>query len=506
MEVERNHSMKKIVIIGAGPAGLTAAYELLKRDKSYQVILLEEEKEVGGISKTVSHNGNHMDIGGHRFFTKEERVEAIWKEVMPFQEMENAFQKDKRDKVFLIRNRVSRIFYENKFYDYPVSINMKTILNLGIVRTFTCGFSYLKASLFKKKEKNLEDFYENRFGKKLYSIFFQGYTEKVWGRSPKKISKEWGEQRVKGISILACIKDNIIRLFHLKNKNQETSLITRFYYPKHGPGEFYNELAKKVEELGGVIYKNTKVVKFHKKKQKIYSVIYLEDGLEKELAADIFISSMPIKDLIEGFHEVPKKVREVAIHLPYRAFVTVGVLVSSLSLKKGKDGKVPDCWLYIQDDSVKLGRVQIFNNWSPYMVKDTEHTFFLGLEYFCDEEDEYFKMSDEEWRDLAKEELKKTGISDSPILDYHVLRVKKAYPAYFDSYTNFDIVKKYLNSITNLYCIGRNGQHRYNNMDHSMMTAIKCVDVILDPSLKKEDIWNVNTDSNYHEVKHVKEN
>ncbi len=512
--------MKNVIIIGAGPAGLTAAYELLKKGKEkYKVTILEEEKQVGGISKTISYKGNRIDIGGHRFFTKEKKVEKIWTELLKIQSKPSYDDKklstkkklpqkgpdpEKNDQVMLIRNRVSRIFYEDKFYDYPISINWRTIKNLGIFRTVNCGVSYLKSSLFKRKEKNLEDFYINRFGRKLYSMFFCGYTEKVWGRSPSNISKEWGYQRVKGISIREVLKDGILKLFNISNKTKQTSLIEKFYYPKYGPGQLYEEMAEKVKQMGGKILRGSKVVKINQKNCRIEEITYVKNKKEYTKKVDILISSMPIKDLVESLNGTEKQVLTIASKLPYRDFITVGVLVDHLSLKnntkiKTLNHNIPDCWLYIQDDKVKLGRIQIFNNWSCYMVKDKEKKVWLGLEYFCQENDSFWNLSDQELQDYAEKELKRIKVIDTKVLDSCCIRVKKAYPAYFDSYQEFDKVKAYLNQFDNLYCIGRNGQHRYNNMDHSMMTAIKCVEHILKNKKKKDDIWNVNIEDSYHE-------
>ena len=511
--------MKKVVIIGAGPAGLTAAYKLLKENKDYQVVILEEEKQVGGISRTVKYKGNRIDIGGHRFFTKSLEIEEFWKELLPVQGKKSYDDKklninkklskggpdpEKCNEVLLIRNRVSRIFYENKFYDYPVSINLQTIKNLGIIRTIRCGFSYMKARIFPKKENNLEDFYINRFGKKLYSMFFLNYTEKVWGRSPLNISKEWGYQRVKGISISTVIKNYFFKVLNITNKNKETSLIEDFYYPKYGPGQLYEVMAKEIKKMGGVIKTNSKVIKINKNNNRISQVVYCENENEYKEDVDILISSMPIKDLLIAMEKVPKNILKVSNNLPYRDFITVGILVNKLSLEnetsiKTFNNNIPDCWLYVQDSHVKLGRIQIFNNWSPYMVKDIHNTVWLGLEYFCNENDDFWNLSDEDIKIQAINELKKIKIIDSNIIDSCVIRVKKAYPAYFDSYKDIDVVRNFLNDVDNLYCIGRNGQHRYNNMDHSMITAIKAVDVIVNNKKDKSSIWSVNVDRDYHE-------
>lgn len=511
--------MKKVVIVGAGPAGLSAAYQLLKKSKDYEVIILEKDSQVGGISKTVKYKGNRLDIGGHRFFTKSRDVENLWTTILPIQGKKAYDDKilkrnlklkrggpnpEKDDKVLLIRNRVSRIYYENKFYDYPVSINFSTIRNLGIIRTIKAGFSYIRYQIKSKEEKNLEDFYINRFGKKLYSMFFEGYTKKVWGRDPKNISKDWGYQRVKGISIRAVIKDYFYRFFHLKNKEKETSLIESFYYPKYGPGELYEELAHIVKKMGATIIKKSEVIKINKKNNKIESIVYKKADKEYIENLDILISSMPLKDLVEILNNKPKAILDIATNLPYRDFITVGILVPKLSIKnktkiKTLNNNIPDCWLYIQDKNVKMGRIQIFNNWSPYMVKDIKNTMWIGLEYFCLENDDFWNMSSKKLKKYAEEELRRMGIIDCEVLDSCCIKVKKAYPAYFDSYKDIDKLINYLNSISNLYCIGRNGQHRYNNMDHSIMTAFKAVESILDNFNNKDDVWNINIDNNYHE-------
>jgi len=514
---------KKVVIIGAGPAGLTAGYYLLKNSNDYEVVIIEKDNQVGGISKTINYNGNRMDLGGHRFFTKDDKINEIWQEILPIQGkgsyddlklstqksfVKNGPNPEKEDKVFLIRNRVSRIFYNNKFFAYPVNLSFNTIKNLGLIRTVESGFSYLKSIFLKKEESNLENFYINRFGKKLYTIFFKGYTEKLWGREPKNIDSSWGKQRVKGISLVEVLKDSFCRLFKIKNKSKETSLIEQYYYPKYGPGQMYEEMEKLFVKMGGTIFKEHEVVKINNNSNKINSVVCLDGKKEVEIKADIFISSMPIKDLINGMNKVPKNIYSIAINLPYRDFITVGLIVDKLKIKNNTKIKtlnniVPDCWIYVQSTEVKLGRIQIFNNWSPYLVKDINNKVSLGLEYFCFENDDLWNSNNKELKELAKEELIKIGLleSDCEIYDYHVERVQKAYPAYFDSYKDFDKVKEYLNKFNNLFCIGRNGQHRYNNMDHSMECAITCIDNILNNVKSKDNIWNVNTEETYHEEK-----
>ncbi len=497
--------MKKIVIIGAGPSGLTAAYELLKKSKEYEVIILEAEKIVGGISKTVTYNGNKMDLGGHRFFTKDQDVFKLWKEILPVET-----KKEKKDKVLLKRRRVSRIYYHHKFFDYPINLSFKTIKNLGLKTTIISGFSYLKSIFRKLDETSLENFYINRFGKKLYEIFFKDYTEKVWGISPSKLSSSWGVQRVKGISIKEVLKDYFKRLFKIKDKNKQVSLIDEFYYPKYGPGLMYEELASKILKMGGKIYLESKVIGLKKKGNTIESIIYEKDNKINKIEADYIISSMPIKDLIEGMNNVPKNVLNTAKRLPYRDFITVGLVLDKIDIKNDTkyetdNNLIPDTWIYVQSKDVKLGRIQVFNNWSPYLVKNSK-TVSLGLEYFCNENDSFWQMDNLKLKEYAFNDLVQMKIinKDTKVIDYHVERVIKAYPAYYGSYEHFDIVKDYLNTIDNLYCIGRNGMHRYNNMDHSMKSAMICVENILLSKKDKNNIWNVNTDSEYHEVKNEK--
>lgn len=514
---------KKVVIIGSGPAGLTAAYELLDKSNKYEVTVLEELNIVGGISRTVNYKGNRMDMGGHRFFSKDERVNEWWEKILPSQGSlpkddkilnrtstltEGGPNPDKTDKVMLRRNRLSRIYFKNKFFDYPISLKFETLKNMGFLTTIVVGFSYLKSVFFKRKEKSLEDFYINRFGKKLYSMFFENYTENLWGRHPSEISPEWGAQRVKGLSIIAIIKDMFGKVFKKKNRHIETSLIEEFKYPKLGPGELWEVVADSVKEKGGAIITEAKVTKITQKDKMIKSVTYVKDNEEITLKADYFISSMPIKDLINGMNDVPKKINKIATNLPYRDYMTVGVLIPKLNLKNETKIKtigniVPDNWVYVHDKKVKMGRFQIYNNWSPYLVKDLDHTIWMGLEYFCNEGDNMWNMTDDDFASFGIEEMITMGLIDNKedVIDYHVERVKKAYPAYFDSYEHIEDVKKYINKIQNLYCVGRNGQHRYNNIDHSMVTSFEAVNNIINNISNKDNIWNVNTEKEYHEVK-----
>lgn len=508
--------MQKIaIIIGAGPAGLTAAYKLLK-ETDIKPIIYEESNVIGGISQTFEYKGNRMDIGGHRFFTKNDLVMDVWKELMKPQgapaldekllnenkQYEGKADPEKEDDVFLTRRRVSRIYYLGKFFDYPISMKPRTFLNMGFFRTMSAGFGYIHSCIFKKKEDSLENFYINRFGKPLYNMFFKDYTTKVWGRSPKEISPDWGAQRVKGLSLMKTFVSALTKPFRKKSSKVETSLIEEFYYPKKGPGQLYSKMADKIIKMGGEIHFNSKVDNVHLNRNSI-DYIDVNGNIVK---GDYYISSMPIKDLMNSMNDVDKSLLDIANNLPYRDFITVGLLLDKLKIKnktkmKTVNNIVPDCWIYIQDNSVKLGRLQIFNNWSPYMVDDLQKHIFVGLEYFCNEGDSMWNMKEEDFIKFAIDELVKIKIIDKEdVIDSVELKIKKAYPAYFDSYAEFPKVKDYLNSIDNLYCIGRNGQHRYNNMDHSMLTAIETVNVIKN-GLDKSIIWNVNADKEYHESK-----
>lgn len=509
--------MKKIIIVGAGPSGLTAGLELIKR--GYEVTVLEASDTLGGISQTIHHHDQRIDIGGHRFFSKDERVMRWWNDILPYQ---GALAKDDRmlgrqartveggpdpeqtDEVFLIRHRVSRIYYNHKFFDYPVSFKPQTFINMGFGTSFIAGCSYLASCVHKLPEDSLENFYINRFGKKLYSMFFEGYTTKVWGRTPAEISADWGAQRVKGVSIAALLKNVVQKMIPGGNKTVETSLIEEFYYPKYGPGQLWETVAKRFTEAGGILLMEKKVNGFERKGNELKKVL-CSDGSCYE--ADAVFSSMPLKELIPALGDVPLAIADIARGLPYRDFVTVGLLVDKLNLKNETKiptlgNIVPDCWIYVQDTSVKMGRIQIFNNWSPYMLKDPEHTVWIGLEYFCQEDDEFWRLNEDETVKLAISELQKIGVigKETSILDSCRARIKKAYPAYFDTYGQIDNLITYLNGIDNLYCIGRNGQHRYNNMDHSMVTAFTAIDC-LEGRANKHDLWNVNTEQAYHEEK-----
>ena len=519
--------MKKALIIGAGPAGLTAAYELLTKSDDIEVVVFEESGCFGGISKTVNYKGNRMDMGGHRFFSKIPEVNAWWDNILPMQGhptyddillnrpmplSKGGPDPEKEDRVMLTRRRVSRIYFDDKFYDYPISLKIETFKNMGFVKTIQVGISYVWSMIFKKPEDNLENFYINRFGRKLYSMFFEYYTENLWGRHPSEIDASWGAQRVKGLSIVAIIKDIFGKIFKQKNRKVETSLIEEFKYPKLGPGQLWEVTADEVEKMGGTIYKNAKVTKVHKNSDNILTgLTYEKDGKEYTMEGDYIISSMPVKDLVAGMNDVPADPARIAKGLPYRDYMTLGVLVPKIKLENKTNLKtvsniVPDCWVYVQDRKVKLGRFQIYNNWSPYMIKDLENTVWIGLEYFVNEGDEFWNMTEEEFSKIGVEEMIKLGLIDSAdeVIDTHMEKVKKAYPAYFDTYDEIDTLVDYLKSIDNLYCVGRNGQHRYNNIDHSMCTSFETVKNILSGTKNKDNIWSVNTEKEYHETSNEK--
>jgi len=503
--------MKKAIIIGAGPAGLTAAYELLTRTE-YKPVIYEKSPDIGGISKTVLYKGNRMDIGGHRFFSKSARIMNWWQEIIPVQDKD--IDPEKTDNVLLVRKRLSRIFYLRRFFDYPISLKLSTLRNLGVIRTFRIGLSYLGAKTFPiRDERTLEDFFINRFGRELYKTFFKDYTEKVWGVSCRKISAEWGAQRIKGLSISKAILHAFRNLFRtrsdIEQRNTETSLIERFLYPKFGPGQMWERVADKVRKLGGEIHINRKVNEFKLKNDQISDirVTDLKSGISSWESCNLIFSSMPVKDLINSINNhIPEKVKVVANGLLYRDFITVGMLIKKLKCIHSKKSEskrdiLADNWIYIQERDVKVGRLQIFNNWSPYLVRNKDYVW-IGMEYFCQKDDEIWKTDDEKIIEIAISEMEKLGfIYREDFLDATVVRIPKTYPAYFGSYSEFGQIREYTNSISNLFLIGRNGMHRYNNMDHSMLTAMMAVDNIISGNKTKDNIWQVNAEENYHEEK-----
>lgn len=507
--------MKTAIVIGAGPAGLTAAHELVaKGEGAWRILVLEESSALGGISRTVVHGDCRIDIGGHRFFSKSKEVNDLWTRLMPIQGSPakddillhrschvevGGPDPERADRVMLRRRRISRIYYLRHFFDYPISIRPATFLAMGLVRTWKAGWSYLYSAVVKRSEKSLEDFYINRFGRVLYSMFFEDYTEKLWGVHPSRISPEWGAQRVKGLSLWKAI----LNVFIPKGGKRETSLIEEFIYPKKGPGQLWETLADDLRAKGVEIRLGSKVVGVEASEGRIRAV-RTSDG--QTHACDALFSSIPIKELVAAMPNVPPDVRRVADGLPYRDFITVGLLVDRLGIKNATKLRtvndiVPDTWIYVQERDVRMGRIQIFNNWSPYMVDDVTKHVWVGLEYFCSEGDELWNMSDEDFTEMAIAELRQIGVlgAQTPILDSVRLRVKKAYPAYFGTYAEFGKVRAWLDGFANLYCIGRNGQHRYNNMDHSMMCGMEAVQSLL-TGRGKDAVWNVNMEEEYHEA------
>jgi protoporphyrinogen oxidase len=534
---------KTAVIIGAGPAGLTAAYELLDRTEVHPVVF-EATGDLGGISKTVNYKGNRIDIGGHRFFSKSDRVMGWWQNILPLQGApsrddlllqreiplsqgaarrplgkaevmpEPPPDPETTDAVMLVRRRISRIYFLRKFFSYPVTLSLETLRNLGLRRVFKVGLSYLRARLRPiRPEKSLEDFFINRFGRELYATFFRDYTEKVWGVPCAQIRSEWGAQRVKGLSVTKALIHAARRMAKrdasVSQKGTETSLIELFTYPKLGPGQMWETVAQIVQSHGGEVHLNKPVVALECEGSRV-TAVRVRDSKTGEVTrreADYVLTSMPVRDLVAALEApVPEGVRDAASGLLYRDFITVGVLLKGLKIPNRSgiptvNGIVPDNWIYIQESEVRMGRLQIFNNWSPYLVADPS-TVWVGVEYFCQEGDEFWSKSDEAIARLAVRELQAIGFAEpSQVLDSVTIRMPKAYPAYFGTYDRFEEVRRYLGGFTNLFPIGRNGQHRYNNQDHSMLTAMTAVDCILSGEVSKEALWAVNTEQEYHEEK-----
>jgi protoporphyrinogen oxidase len=515
--------MKTAIIAGAGPAGLTAACELLERT-DVKPIVFELDAQVGGISKTINYRGNRMDLGGHRFFSKSDWVMQWWQEMLPVESSSQdeshalGYQGQRRefspasakpsdpDAVMLVRSRLSRIFYRRRFFDYPLKMSVATIRNLGIGYTFAVGLSYIKARLLpRKSEVTLEDFLINRFGDRLYRTFFKDYTEKVWGVPCSEISAEWGAQRIKGLSITKAIVHALLKPFRTggdtRQKTVETSLIERFLYPKFGPGQMWEAAAARVVAKGGEVRLQHRVVELHTEGRQVVAVSVRDPaGTVTRLPCDYFISTLPVKELTALLKPVDPEIARVADALPYRDFITAGILVRKMRPTGTAGGSFPpDNWIYVQEPDVKLGRLQIFNNWSPHMVADPD-TVWLGLEYFCNEDDALWSMDDRQFLDFAARELSQIGLIDlADVLDGTVVRVRKAYPAYFGEYKGIGKVRAFLDEWINVFPVGRNGMHRYNNQDHSMLAAKAAVDCIEGGVVKKQSIWSVNAEDEYHE-------
>ena len=526
-----NQHKKVAVIAGAGPAGLTAALELLQRSDVVPIVF-EADAQVGGISKTINYRGNRMDLGGHRFFSKSDWVMRWWQAVLPVAQEEAQrpdalrvhYQGKSHDltpsglgaasshAVMLVRQRLSRIFYRRRFFQYPLSLNASTVMSLGLVETLRIGLSYGHARLNSRSpEITLEDFLINRFGVRLYRTFFKSYTEKVWGVPCEQISAEWGAQRIKGLSVTKALAHALAGPFRnsadAAQRRTETSLIERFLYPKFGPGQMWEEVARRVSARGGRIHLRHRIVGIESDGIAVTAVNVLDEevGSLQRVSCDYFVSTMPVRDLISMLRPTDSQVQQIANNLPYRDFMTAGLLVRRMNSDKDSrntrksNGMPPDNWIYIQEPDVKIGRLQVFNNWSPALVADPS-TIWLGLEYFCREGDELWCMDKGRFIDFAAAELETIGlINRADVIDGTLVRVPKAYPAYFGAYGEFDKVRAYLDRVANLYPIGRNGMHRYNNQDHSMLAADRAVSSIINGGSGKTAIWRVNVDRDYHE-------
>ena len=514
------------VIIGAGPAGLTAALEL-ERQTGIRPVVIEATDAIGGISRTIRYKGNRMDIGGHRFFSKSDRVMQWWLDLMPAegaacglglvsyhgQRREApvaATAPAQSDLVMLVRPRKSRIYFLRRFFDYPIRLTAATLKKMGVSRTICCGISYMRAVLLPiPKEETLEDFLINRFGRQLYRTFFKSYTEKVWGVPCSQISAEWGAQRIKGLSLKGAVVHVLkkalgsSRIRDIGQKETETSLIEEFLYPKLGPGQLWEHVADRVRDAGGEIHFGIQVDRLQVEADRIVAVEGVDAAGDRiRFACDYVFSTMSVRDLIRAISTgVPSKVKEISEGLIYRDFITVGLLVRKLAVREDDGTPLKDNWIYIQEPDVQVGRLQIFNNWSPWLVANPNKVW-IGLEYFCNESDPLWKLNDDEMAQLAVREVAKIGIlNPEDVEDTHVVHVPKTYPAYFGSYDRFDVIRNYVDSFENLFLVGRNGMHKYNNQDHSMLTAMTAVENIVSGVTSKANIWAVNTEMDYHEAK-----
>jgi protoporphyrinogen oxidase len=467
------------VIIGAGPAGLTAAWQLAKAGK--RSALFEQDGIVGGISRTDEYKGYRFDIGGHRFFTKVELVQKLWVEIL--------------DEDFMVRPRLSRIYYDGKFFDYPLK-PMNALLGLGPVEAVRIGLSYLWAQAFPhKEERNFKQWVSNRFGSRLFEIFFETYTEKVWGMPCTEINADWAAQRIKNLDLVSAVKNALLGARTNAEGEVITTLIEQFHYPRLGPGQMWETAARRLKNEHGVDthLKHRVESILHDGKRVRSAVVRDASGGTREVTADHFISTMPVQTLLRAMDPLPPaEVLAAADQLRYRDYLTVVLIVNQPEL-------FPDNWIYIHSPDVKLGRIQNYKNWSPHMVADASKTA-LGLEYFVQEGDEYWSATDAELIALGKRETEVLGLAKaSDVVDGCVIRMPKAYPVYDGDYQGaLQVIRKWLDGIPNLHLIGRNGQHRYNNQDHSMVTACYAAENIA-AGRQVRDVWDVNVDAEYHE-------
>jgi protoporphyrinogen oxidase len=466
-----------VVVIGAGPAGLTAAFQLVRNDLADGTLVLEADDVVGGISRTVERDGWRFDIGGHRFFTKVPEVEKLWHDILP-------------DGDFLLRPRMSRIYYGGKFYDYPLRAS-NALSNLGVMEAFKCVASYAWARVRKPKDQtSLEGWVASRFGWRLYRIFFKTYTEKVWGVPAASIQADWAAQRIKNLSLGKAI---VNALMPKRNSKDVTSLIEEFQYPKYGPGMMWEVCRDKVE-AGGVQIRMRSRVQRVQHQGGLARTVHFDDerGRTHQRPCDAVVSSMPLGALVRAMDPPPPAdVLEAADSLRYRDFLTVALVVPDAQ-------SFPDNWIYVHSPDVKVGRIQNFGSWSPYMVKPGFTC--LGLEYFTNIGDEIWSMSDEDLIALGTRELSLLGlVREGSVQSGYVVRMPKAYPVYDASYAeNVEILRNWIEAnAANVHPVGRNGMHRYNNQDHSMLTAVLAVENILFDA--GHDLWTVNVEQEYHE-------
>ena len=466
---KRKKTPASVLVVGGGPAGLTAAYELVKRGS--KAIVLEQSNQVGGIARTEVYKGYRFDIGGHRFFTKVDEVNQLWQEVMGNR--------------FIKVPRLSRIYYDGKFFSYPLQL-LNTLSNLGIWESLRILMSYVKIKVQPLgPEESLEDWVTNRFGRRLFQTFFKTYTEKVWGIPCDKIQADWAAQRIQGLSLRTAV---INALFQVNNTK---TLIKEFDYPVLGPGEMWDRFTTAIEARGGEVHLESSVVKLHRQGQRITHAIVRQGETLIEMPTEQVISSMPVTTLIRQLEPAaPLEVQTAAKALKYRDFLIVPLVID-------RDDLFPDNWIYIHSPEVKVGRIQNFKNWSAAMVPEAGKTC-LGMEYFCSQGDELWEMSNDDLIALAKQEIEALGLATAAeVSDGTVIRQPKAYPVYDRDYReNLEIIQHYLESFENLQTIGRNGMHRYNNQDHSMLTAVLAVQNLFGGN---HDLWSVNTERSYHE-------
>lgn len=467
---------KKVIIIGAGPAGLTAAYQLC--DAGVESVVLEKDNVVGGISRTVNYKGYLFDIGGHRFFTKIKAVDDMWRNVLG-------------DKKFLKRSRLSRIYYNKKYFHYPLKAT-NALLGMGVWNCLMMVASYAKAQMFPiRNEQSFEDWICNRFGRRLFRTFFKTYTEKVWGIPCNEISADWAAQRIKGLSLLSTIKNALLAGQPGDKSEIIKTLIDSFDYPEKGPGQMWETVAGIIQEKGSCLKMNSDVERIIWQNNKVAALEINKNGARELIHGTDFISSMPMQELVQKMDPPPpSEVQDAAAKLGYRDFLTVSLVVNAADVFR-------DNWIYIHDSEVKVGRIQNFKNWSPEMVPDPGKTC-LGLEYFCFEGDGLWTMADEDLIELGKKELGTLGLVDpGDVEDGAVVRMPKAYPVYDAAYVEaVDTIREFLSGLGNIYLVGRNGMHKYNNQDHSMLTAMLTVKNILGANY---DVWEVNVDHEYHE-------